>query len=56
MKNNNLIYTPKGVPIGEPIIRADGTFVLRLKKGEKMDEVSIDYIISALVDKLTRQK
>lgn len=56
MKNNKLIYTLKGVLIGEPIIRADGIFVLRLKKGEKMEEVSIDYIISASVDKLTKQK
>jgi len=52
MKNTKLIYTPKGVPLGEPVKREDGTFALRVKNGNKVDEVSIDFIIAALFEKM----
>lgn len=45
MKNKNLIYTPLGVPVGEPIIGEDGRRYLRIKKGELYDLIAIEDLL-----------
>ena len=52
ISKTKMIYTPKRrIPIGEPIQRPDGTYVLRVKKPNKdeFDEIPMDTLITAVV-------
>ena len=47
-----MIYTPKRhIPIGEPLRRLDGTYVLRVKKANKaeFDEIPLELLISTVI-------
>ena len=52
ISKTKMIYTPtRRIPIGEPIQRPDGTYVLRVKKPNKdeFDEIPMDTLITAVV-------
>ena len=52
MKNNKLVYTPEGIPLGEPTIGPDGTIGLKIKKDNITEYVSLDYIFTATIRKI----
>ena len=55
VKNNKLIYSPNGIPIGEPLKLADGTIALRIKRGEVIDDVRLDYLMLKTCEKLKKE-
>ena len=56
MQNSKLIYSPNGIPLGEPVQFADGTIALRIKRGEVIDDVRLDYIMVETCKKLKKEK
>ena len=48
MSNAALIYTPIGIPVGQPIMHEDGTLWIRVKKPKEniFDEISLDALIA----------
>ena len=56
MKNLNLIYTPSGLPIGEPIIKEDGSYGLLIKRDGNSDIITLEYVISEFIDIINRRK
>lgn len=51
-RQTHMIYTPKrGIPVGEPIQRGDGTYVLRIKRANRneFEEITLDYLMMAIV-------
>lgn len=56
MKNPKLIYTPNGLPVGEPVVDEYGKYYLRIKNGDKYDDISIDDIFYQSMNKTNKKK
>ena len=56
MKNPKLIYTPNGLPVGEPVVDEYGKYYLRIKNGDKYDDISIDDIFYQSMSKTNKKK
>lgn len=57
--SSKLVYTPKyHIPIGKPILKSDGTYVLRVKKANKneYDEIPLDALCTSVVTNAEREK
>ena len=56
MKNSKLIYTPNGIPVGEPVVDENGNYYLRVKHGPRTDDIAITQIFYQTIKKLEKVK